>query len=156
MKRTTVIEWLIVGSAGVVGLVAWGWMTSAESARLTPPPSATTLEAFADCMPPPQRLAAIKDGGATRVIWIGETAMWSLASGPSCYVFDANGKLVQWDWETGDGQTTTRFLQPAWEADPLTIQQAIDLIGGHRAPNTARPESSWKWCHDKRMGIPPG
>ena len=24
------------------------------------------------------------------------------------------------------------------------------------AANTPQPESSWKWCHDKRVRIPPG
>ena len=64
-----------------------------------------------------------------RIVWIGETKTWSLASGSACYVFDRSGKLVEWNSATGDGQSTTRFLRLAWDADPLTVNQALELTG---------------------------
>ena len=95
---------------------------------LAPPPNATTLTTFADLMPEPTRLAQIEDAGETKIVWVGDTAMWAFPSGPSCYIFDSNGKLIEWDASTGDGEPTTRYLQPAWNSEPLTIDQALALV----------------------------
>ena len=132
MKRRKVIEFGIVIGCLIIPLVAWILISSAERSRLTPPPTATTLQEFADCMPAPQHLAAINDAGDTRIIWIGHTAMWSLAMGPPCYVFDSKGTLIQWDWKTGEGDwlETTRFVAPGWQAKPMSVQEAIDSVGG--------------------------
>ncbi len=127
VNRKTLIELGFVGGVGITAFVAWIAVASAQRGRLTPPPTATTLEAFAESMPAPQRLAAINDGGTTKIVWIGDTAMWSFPSGPACYVFDSKGMLTQWDLETGDGQPTTRLLQRVWQAKSLTVQEAIDF-----------------------------
>jgi hypothetical protein len=70
--------------------------------------------------------------GATRIVWIGETALWALSSGPACYVFDAAGTLVEWNVSTGDGEPTTRFLRPAFHAESLTVQEALEMVNASR------------------------
>ena len=126
MKYKTHIE-ISMTSVLLVGVLgAWYLIASAERSRLTPPTDAT-LTTFADAMPPPQRLASISDAGETRIVWVGELSRWSFPSGPACYVFDSTGQLIQWDYETLDGQATSKFLQRAWDADQLTIEGAIDL-----------------------------
>jgi len=70
--------------------------------------------------------------GATKVVWVGDLAKSTFipTSGPACYVFDSNGILIQWDLETGHGRAMDRFHQQAWQAEPMTVQEAIDFIGG--------------------------
>jgi len=103
---------------------AWIFLASAELKRLTPPETATNIRSFAECMPKPQRVARINDAGKTRIVWIGDTASWALPSGPSCYIFDASGKLIEWNATTGDGEPTTRYLQQAYQSPPMTVQDA--------------------------------
>lgn len=128
MKRMRSIEFGIIVGVVIIGIVVWISAASAERSRLTPPSTATTLEKFAECMPPPQHLAIIDVDGVSKFIWIGEVAKWSLPSGPGCYVFDSDGSLVQWDLETGDGQKSTRFLHPAWQAKSIRVDEALVLI----------------------------
>ena len=110
--------------------VLWLFVAAREMQSFAPPPNAKSLSAFADVMPEPTRLVQINDGGTTKFIWVGDTAIWALPSGPSCYVFDSDGKLVEWDASTGDGERTTRYLQLAWDGNPLTVEHAISLASG--------------------------
>jgi len=95
---------------------------------LAPPPTVKTLASFAEQMPAPKHVAQIDDAGVPNIVWVGDTAMWAFPSGPSCYIFDASGKLIEWNASTGDGESTTRYLQPAWDSVPLTVEQAIALV----------------------------
>lgn len=129
MKRKTLIELSAVTLLVIVALFAWGRIASAERARLTPPPTATTLQAFAEVMPSPKRLALITDSGETKLVWVGDVALWSLPSGPACYVFNSSGKLVQWNLTTGDGEPTTELLYASYDCDELTIAEAFEFVG---------------------------
>lgn len=123
--KTKLRKLLVYFGAILFGIVVWLLVATAEKKRLRPPEGVATLAGFADAMPPPTRLAIIEDDGTQYVIWIGDIAHWSLPSGPACYVFDRSGKLVEWDTETGDGQSTTRFLRRAWDAKELSVEEAI-------------------------------
>jgi len=127
--RSDLVTVGVLASVGVIALVRW----SAECNRLTPPPSVTTLAAFADCMPAPQHLAVINDTGAAKVIWVGDVAksMFIPTSGPACYVFDAKGNLIQWELETGHGEATDRLLHHAYQEKPMTVQEAKDFFSGN-------------------------
>lgn len=121
-------KFLILAGTAILAGVIWVWLAVAEQKRLSPPQAVNTLLKFADAMPSPRRLAIVEEAGEKRVVWIGESGHWSLPSGPACYVFDGSGKLLEWNTETGDGQPTTRFLQPAWNAKQLTVMEAIESI----------------------------
>lgn len=90
---------LLVGTAWflvpVVTILVWAEVAATERARLTPKSNDMTLMEFAASMQPPQGLAVVDDDGSSKIVWVGETAMWSLPSGPACYVFDAKGRLVE-------------------------------------------------------------
>lgn len=117
---------IFVGIASLA-IVFWVLLAAAEIKRLSPPPGVNTLIKFAAVMPPPRRLAMITEAKEERIVWIGAAGTWSLPSGSACYVFDRSGRLVEWSAETGDGQRTTRFLRLAWDADQLTVKEAVDL-----------------------------
>ena len=121
-------KFLILSGTAIFTMVIWSLIAVAERRRLSPPPAVNTLAEFADAMPSPRRLVIVEEAGEKRVVWIGESGHWSLPSGPACYVFDGFGRLVEWNSETGDGQPTTRFLQPAWNAKQLTVKEAIESI----------------------------
>jgi len=124
----TAKSWLHFFAIGAALLGSWIFVAARDMQSLAPPPNGKTLATFAERMPAPKRVAQIDDAGVTRIVWVGDTAMWALPSGPSCYVFDASGKLIEWDASTGDGEPTTRYLQPAWNSEPLTVEQAITLV----------------------------
>ena len=121
-------EFLIVGGFAILVSVIWITLIVAEKRRLSPPQGINTLAKFAAVMPSPTRLAIIEEVGEKRVVWIGKTGHWSLASGPPCYVFDRSGELVEWNTETGDGQPTTRFVRLAGVAQQFTVAEAIEFI----------------------------
>ena len=124
----TAKSWLQFLAIGAVLLGVWVFIGARELQSLAPPPAANTLTTFAEHMPAPRRVAQIDDAGVKKIVWVGDTAMWALTSGPSCYVFDASGNLIEWDVSTGDGEPITRYLQPAWSSDPLTVEQALALV----------------------------
>ncbi len=127
MKLYSRSDLVLVGflvSSIVIVLISW----SASFNLLTPPKTATTLSEFADCMPAPQNLFVLND----KVVWFGEynSGLFNVPSGPSCYVFDSKGSLIDWGPETGDGEAITRFLKPAGQEKPITEQQAIEFVEG--------------------------
>ena len=128
MVNKTAKQWLLFFGVSAVILAAWNFLAARSLCSLSPPANADTLASFAEQMPEPLQLAQINDDGQTKIVWIGDMARWGNASGPSCYVFDSAGNLVEWDATTGDGEPTTRYLKRAWNAEPLTVQQALDLI----------------------------
>ncbi|MFO1019083.1 MAG: hypothetical protein U0903_00060 [Planctomycetales bacterium] len=112
-----------------VVIFVWGYVAYGEIAKLTPPSQDITLQQFVAKMPPPKRLAIVQHGGALKIVWIGETALIAIPSGPSCYVFDSHGKLLDWAWETGEGGPIDAFFSAACEHTPLTIDQALKATG---------------------------
>ncbi len=133
----TLKSWLQTIGVLFAIFVFWLFVAERDMRLLAPPPSATNLETFAVEMPEPTRLSRIDDAGATKIIWIGDTAYWAIPSGPSCYVFDTNGHLIEWNPTTGDKEPTTRYLRAAWNAEPLTVDQAI-AIAKHGADSAGQ------------------
>jgi len=125
MKRRTILELVVITVVPCVGLFVWNRIASAERMRLVPPASATTLKAFSEQMPPPKRLAKIDENGSTKIVWTGDAALFSLVSGPACYVFDERGNLIQWDLSTGDGEPTTPLLYKTFKQPEMTLNEAL-------------------------------
>lgn len=44
---------------------------------------------------------------------------WALPSGPTCYVFDAEGKLVGWVRDSGDSPQWQQKWGDGWKREPL-------------------------------------
>jgi hypothetical protein len=136
-RRLLIFVSILVGGACVT-LSLFGSFVRGEQNRLAPPEGVDTLDDFAESMPAPTKLAIVEESSTTYVVWIGEYATtWLLPSGPSCYVFDDAGDLLDWDWITGDGQSTTRLCELAWAAEALTVDEAIEFVRGNTSPKTS-------------------
>lgn len=127
MSRKTLRELAVTIALILAAFLVWAKIAAAERSRLKPPKSAT-LQSFAASMPPPKRLAIVEESGSAKIVWVGETALVSLASGPACYVFDAQGKLIQWNVTTGDGEPTTKILVQAYQQPSLTLEEALSFV----------------------------
>ncbi|HVS70373.1 MAG TPA: hypothetical protein VHQ47_03875 [Phycisphaerae bacterium] len=90
--------WVVLGIGVVVGFlgeeVAGGW-------RLQPRGRAETLREFLAWRPGEQRFAEVEVGGKAGVLAVGPMG-GLLSSGPSVYVYDGSGKLVDWTADEGD------------------------------------------------------
>jgi hypothetical protein len=115
-------------AALAVTVLLWACVAADERARLTPKSNDISLRGFAASMSPPHALAVVEDAASSKIVWVGETAMWSLPSGPACYVFDSKGTLVEWDVSTGDGEPTTRFMRRAFDGKQLTVDEALEFV----------------------------
>ncbi len=66
--------------------------------------------------------------GREYLVWFGEkSGPIDIPSGPSCYLFDADGKLLDWQLETGDGGRVEKFLQSSTKVRELTVEEAVKL-----------------------------
>jgi hypothetical protein len=86
----------------------------AHERRKLIPPADLTLDAFFDWQPS-SRWAVIKPtGNGEYLILIGPTSGF-LPSGPSAYVFDKTGQLVDWETDVGDSvRFERRWLPGSW------------------------------------------
>ena len=84
-------------------LVIVGFMASerASQQRLVPTGRASTLSEYLDWQPASDEFAAIELDGRRHIIAYGPMCGW-LPSGPSAYVFDDVGRLVDWSSDIGD------------------------------------------------------
>ncbi len=127
MKRSTIIELCITFGLIAIATSVWVYFASSQRAQMIPK-AGTTFDSFVEDMPPPKRLARVDDGSGQKIIWVGETALLSLPSGPSCYVFDGTGSLIRYNISTGDGEPTTNDLVVAYKSEQISIDAAKTLL----------------------------
>lgn len=113
----------------LVLIVGYGFEVRREQARLAPPVGVATLPAFVDAMPPPQYLELVHNDGREYVAWFGEVSgPLDVPSGPSCYLFDDSGDLIDWQPETGDGGPVEAFLQSSERLEEeMTLEKALTV-----------------------------
>ena len=112
----------------LVLIVAYVFEVRRERLRLAPPQGVATLSAFVDAMPPPQRLELVHNDGHGYIAWTGNlSGPCDLPSGPSCYIFNDNGHLVDWQPETGDGGPVEDFLRSSVKQKQLTLDEALRM-----------------------------
>lgn len=71
--------------------------------RLRPTGRATTLQEYLAWRPSAEQFSAVDVAGNQHVIAYGPMSSWLLlSSGPSAYVFDGSGRLVDWSSDIGD------------------------------------------------------
>jgi len=127
VKRSTIKELSIWFGVIACLTISWAYFANGQRVKMVPK-TGTTFDTFVEDMPPPKRLAQVEDGSGKKIVWVGETALLSLPSGPSCYVFDDTGKLIRYNISTGDGEPTTKDLVIAYRADQITIEEAKTLL----------------------------
>lgn len=100
-----------------------------EQAKLAPPQGINTLPGFAEAMPAPLGLGLLEYDGHEYYIWIGEwSAFPDSPSGPSCYLFDHNGNLLDWQPDSGDGGPVDKFRKNAKSKKEISLREAMDKI----------------------------
>jgi hypothetical protein len=86
-------------------------------------------------MPSPRDLRDVQTEGRQLIAWFGDlSGPLDLPSGPSCYIFDTTGKLVDWQVETGDGGPVENLLQASAQERSITLAEALQILA------TVQPE----------------
>jgi len=101
------------------------WHHARIDRTLKPPQGVESLEAFAERMPPPQFLRAMKQGKKDFLVWTGPYPGHFIVprSGPPGYVFDETGRLVAWSLDQGDDSGFRKVW--GWlQGDPITLEEA--------------------------------
>ena len=100
---------------------AWAWQ------QVKPASPNMTITEFSSQMPSPQKLAIVEHDGVRYIVWIGRYPRSIVpASGPPCYVFDADGKLVDWSLDTGDDHKLAHFFDEAsWKEDEVNLESLL-------------------------------
>lgn len=93
--------------------------------RVEPPGAGCLLSEFARTAAPPVRLAIVERDGERRLVWVGPVPRFTIRSGPPCYVFDRDGRLMAWASETGEGGPLDPFKAAAHEAAPISLDEAL-------------------------------
>jgi hypothetical protein len=105
------------------------WEVGREHRSLAPPRGVATLAQFADVMSAPQSLQLVRYGDRNYIVWTGErTGPFDIPSGPSCYIFDDNGELVDWTSETGEDGSVDKFVRSSEKQPELTVEEALKII----------------------------
>ena len=99
-----------------------------ERHRLAPPTGVKPLSEFAKTAPPPRRLEIVRHDGDDYIAWFGAlSGPIDVPSGPSCYLFDSKGALVDWQPETGDGGPVERFIRSSTRTGKISLEEALKL-----------------------------
>ena len=132
MKKISKTEWIIVLLIFV--LPACGWLLSeVRWSRINNPNGKfTTVHEYLAHGRQPGRVTKVQKDG--RIFFIAHSPMdtWlAVPSGPAVYVFDENGQMVEWSWDTGDDPQ----FQKKW---PLPQEQSsveeLKQIGFQQSP----------------------
>jgi hypothetical protein len=103
------------------------------TAALTPPAAATTLQGFAAWQQTSVRYVS-RDDAAIVIALVSFHESERLASGPAAYVFNENGRLVDWTVDMGDD---SRF-QSKWpirgEDSEISLSEAVKLTSQPAMP----------------------
>jgi hypothetical protein len=95
--------------------------------RTVPPASVTDFPTFAKWQQSPRDIEVIQQGGTGYLLATGPGG-GLLASGPSSYVFDRSGRLVDWSSDIGDDP---RF-RDKWIPSPQRSGPHLDVDGALR------------------------
>jgi len=99
----------------VLVLLVATWLTAEWllQRRTVPPASVTDFASFVHWRQSPRRIEVVQQGGAEYLITTGP-AGGVVPSGPSAYVFDRSGRLVDWSSDMGDDPRFRDKWPPTW------------------------------------------
>lgn len=103
-----------------------GWDLYSLS-NAAPPHSKCSVSEFSRAMPAPMRLLVVDYDDEQRLVWIAEIPAFTVRSGPTFYVFDSEGTLIDWVAESGEGAELDNVLEQAYETgESITLIEASD------------------------------
>ncbi len=120
---------LVAGLAVVAGiLVGMDFARAADTRDLAPQAGKVYFGDLESSLPAATHWTVAEDRGHTYfLMWVAYSPRsWAwIPSGAPAYVFDADGKLVDWTIETGEGgwvgqlaERSTRLADPPWSSNP--------------------------------------
>jgi hypothetical protein len=126
---------VIVFLALALLIAAYFFEMNREAGKLAPPEGCATLLRFKSEMPAPRRLTLIRGDGTEYFLWTGE---WGgpvcVPSGPSRYLFDKCGNLVDWEWESGEGSSLDERIASYTVVREINLDEAISAVGRGERP----------------------
>lgn len=124
-RVTAIVVGVLLLCAAFVGAVWLRGVTGTVAfRRLAPTPQTSSINAFARVQPAPRHLAVVR----RNIVWIGPIAWETLPSGPSCYVFDSDGKLTAWCIEINDGDPFTDLAHEALASRNISVADALAQV----------------------------
>lgn len=109
-------------------IVAYVLEVQRERLGLYPPKGVATLSSFIDEMPPPRRLELIQSDGHEYIVWTGAlSGPCDVPSGPSCYVFNPKGDLIDWQPETGDGGPVDELIHNSVQRRHVSMNEVLKI-----------------------------
>ena len=125
-KRTLVIL-AVAGLAGFIAVEAWlHW-------RVVPGGHASTLREYLAWQPGASQFRAVDRSGNGHLIAYGKTS-GIVPSGPSAYVFDAQGKMVDWSADVGDDPLFNQKWKSQEPQSGQTVsRQAVESMAAAQA-----------------------
>jgi hypothetical protein len=112
----------------LVAVIGYPLEIRRERNRLAPPSGVNQLSDFAEAAPPPRRLELVRHDGDKYLVWFGAlSGPLDVPSGPSCYLFDQKGRLIDWQPDTGDGGPVESFLSSSSRTGEISLMEALNL-----------------------------
>lgn len=107
---------------------AYAFEVRRERNCLAPRPEVKTLSEFARAVPPPKRLVLLQSHGTEYIAWTGElSGPFDVPYGRSCYLFNRKGALVDWQPETGEGNSVDVILRSGSETKAISLDEALEM-----------------------------
>ena len=97
------------------------------SHTLVPPKTVDTVEEFLSWRPSTDQFRIHKHENETFVEAVGSRSRL-LASGPSGYVFDQDGAMVDWTIDTGESVDFQRRWRDCWDSERVSREQAMEVL----------------------------
>jgi len=132
------LSWVVVL---VLGLVWIFGTANLHHREVRPPPSVTDFESYLRDMRAPRSLMILQDKNGVILVATGDIsqlASLAIPSGPPQYVFGADGKLVDWIGDSGEGKswrpgTSTPLVKS------LTVPEARVWLAEQKSAAPAKP-----------------
>lgn len=125
--------------SAVLILGVWLMLSAREARKLKPPPSVTTIQDFLQQMPSPMYVRRFAFGEATYFeVWGQLGGTIRLPSGPPSYIFDPNGRLVDWTSDRGDAGNYSRKWGHFKDAQFISVPEMLQALARTNAAAPVR------------------
>lgn len=120
----------VIATAAIIFLLialTAGMITNYEWRRRVP--KATTLRAFSRSSIPLVELIYVGKDKDSFFLWISDYRKSDIVpSGPSVYVFDGFGRLIDWGFEVGSGQSVDFYYAQYGDGNAISVDSALVLV----------------------------
>lgn len=98
-----------------------------------------SLDEFASKANGLKELFLVDGQEGSKLIWVGPIKTWTLPSGPPCYVFDSNMKLIRWTISTGEGSPVDQDFREAQSIGrKVHLSDAVKCLNSSVSPKTEK------------------